>query len=362
MNLKKFLIKDTSTIHKAMEKLQNTSTVPKQLLVVNNYRKLLGALTDGDIRRALLNGSNLSDNIKNTYNNKPLYFLKKDLNIGKAVKELYKKKIFFAPIVNKNKIIVDILYQNSFDKIKNGNDKIKKGKSKLKKVSVVIMAGGFGKRLLPFTKILPKPLIPINDRPIIDIIIQNFLKFGFNNFYISVNFKSKIIKSFFQEEKKNFNFKFLEEKKPLGTAGPLNFLKKSRSKTFVVANCDTITDFDYLDMVQFHEKQKNDLTIVASSKKFTIPYGICEIDKSGDLFSIQEKPNKYFLTNIGIYCIEKKLFKLVPKNQNYSFINLINDAKKKKLKVGVFPVSHKSWNDIGQWDEYKKTVKSYDFE
>ena len=305
MNFKKFLIKDTSTIHKAMEKLQNTSTVPKQLLVVNNYSKLLGALTDGDIRRALLNGSSLSDNIKNTYYKKPLYFLKKNLNIDKAVKELYKKKILFAPIVNENKIVVDIIYQNFFDKIKNGNGNFKKGKNKLKNVSVVIMAGGLGKRLLPFTKILPKPLIPINDRPIIDIIIQKFLKFGFKNFYISVNFKSKIIKSFFQERKNNFNFKFLEEKKPLGTAGPLNFLKLARSKTFVVSNCDTITNFDYLDMVKFHEKQKNDLTIVASSKKFTIPYGICEIDKSGDLSSIEEKPNKYFLTNIGIYCVEK---------------------------------------------------------
>lgn len=359
MSFKKFIIKHNSTIHKALEKLQNLTTKTKLLLVVNNSNKLLGTLTDGDIRRALLNGYIISDNIGNAFKNKPLYFFKKDLNINYAIKELNKKKIQLAPIVNKNKIVIDIIHQDLLNKNKKKNTF--KKKYNLKEVAVIIMAGGFGKRLLPFTTVLPKPLIPINGKPIIDIIIEKFLKFGFRDFYISINFKSKIIKSFFQEKNNNFNLKFLEEKKPLGTAGPLSFLKKGLSDRYIVSNCDTITNFDYSDMLKFHKRQKNDLTIVASSKKFTIPYGVCEINKTGDLSNIKEKPNKYFLTNIGIYCIEKKILKLVPKNKNYSFINLINDAKQKKFKVGVFPVSHKSWNDIGQWDEYKKTVKNYDF-
>jgi dTDP-glucose pyrophosphorylase len=352
MKFKKLLIKDNLTIHKAMEKLQLTAL--KQLLVVGKNNKLLGTLTDGDIRRAFLKGSIISNKINNIFNKKPIYFNKSNFSITMANKLLLKKKILFAPIVDRKGILVDIFFQNS-------SYSLDKKKDKSKNTSVVIMAGGLGKRLLPFTKILPKPLIPINDQPIIDIIMKRFLKFGFKKFFISVNFKSKIIKSFFQERKNNFQLKFLEEKKPLGTAGALQFLKNNNSKTFIVSNCDTITKFDYSDMLKFHNKQKNGLTIVASTKKFTIPYGICEMNKAGDLSKIQEKPNKYLLINIGVYCIEKKLLKLIPKNKNYSFINLINDAKKKKFKIGIFPVSHKSWSDIGQWDEYKKAAKSYDF-
>jgi dTDP-glucose pyrophosphorylase len=359
MNFKKFIIKDNLTIHKALEKLQNLKTGAKLLIVVSKSYKLLGTLTDGDIRRALLNGYNISDNISNAFKDKPLYFFKKNLDKKYAIKELIKKKIYLAPILNKNRIVIDIINQELFNENKFKN--IFRRKYNLKEVAIIIMAGGLGKRLLPFTTVLPKPLIPINDKPIIEIIIEKFLKFGFNDFYISLNFKSKIIKSFFYEKNYNFNLEFLEEKKPLGTAGPLSFLRKGSSDRYIVSNCDTITNFDYSDMLKFHIKQKNDLTIVASSKKFTIPYGVCETDENGDLSSIKEKPNSYFLTNIGVYCIEKKVLNLVPKNKSYSFISLINDAKQKKFKVGLFPISHKSWNDIGQWDEYKKTVKNYDF-
>lgn len=352
MKFKKLLVKNNLTIHKAMERLQTTTF--KQLIVVSKNKRLLGSLTDGDIRRAFLRGSVISDKIKNIYNRTPTFFFKNKLNSVLANKKLFKEKIIFAPVVNQRKIVVDIYKYNEVYDLENR-------KNNFKKVPVVIMAGGLGKRLLPFTKILPKPLIPINDQPVIDIIIKRFLKFGFNQFYISVNFKSKIIKSFFQEKKNNFELKFLEEKRPLGTAGALHFLKKNKSKTLIVSNCDTVTNFDYSDMVNFHKKQKNDLTIVASTKKFTIPYGICEMDESGDLSKIQEKPNRYFLINIGIYCLENKILKLVPKNKNYSFVNLISDAKKGKFKIGVFPVSHKSWRDIGQWEEFRKATKSYDF-
>jgi dTDP-glucose pyrophosphorylase len=352
IKLNKILIKKNLSIYKAMEKLQVTAL--KQLLVVDADNKLLGTITDGDIRRALLNGSKISDKITKIYNKYPIFFYKKNLNINLVNKKLIESKLLFIPLVNNKKIILDLIYQNQT------STPLKKN-FKLSPIIVVIMAGGFGKRLLPFTKVLPKPLIPINDKPIIDIIIEKFLKFGFNNFFISLNFKSKIIKSFFSAKKNKFKLQFLEEKKPLGTAGALSLLKNINSKILIISNCDTITNFDYQDMVIFHKKEKNDLTIVASLKKFTVPYGICETDKSGNLSNIHEKPNKYFLINIGIYCIEKKLLKLIPKNRNYSFINLINDAKKNKFKVGIFPVSHKSWNDIGQWEEYKKTVKLYDF-
>ena len=351
-NYKKLIIKKNFTLHKAMEKLQ--STAYKQLIVISKNKKLLGSLTDGDIRRALLKGSSISDKIEGIFNNNPIYFVKEKFSRESANKTLFRKKLYFAPVVNKKKQVVGIFEQEDF---LNKNERVKSNK----KIPVVIMAGGFGKRLLPFTNVLPKPLIPINEEPVIDIIMKRFLKFGLNKFFISINFKSNIIKSYFREKKNNFELNFLEEKKPLGTAGSLSLLEKDDFKTFLVSNCDTITNFDYSDLINFHKRQKNDLTVVASTKKFTIPYGICEMNKQGSLSKIQEKPNKYFLINIGIYCLNGKLLKLIPKNKSYSFINLINDAKRNKFKIGIFPVSNKSWKDIGQWEAYNRATKSYDF-
>ena len=204
---------------------------------------------------------------------------------------------------------------------------------------------------------MPKPLIPVKDKTVIEKIIENFTKFGAKKFIISINYKSKIIKSFFDELQPNYKYKFIEEKKPLGTAGSLFFLKSKIKKDYFLTNCDTLNNFNYGDVYDFHKKNKNHITVVVSTKKFIVPYGSCKITKSGLLDSIKEKPSQHLLINTGMYVVDNQIFNLIGKNKFINFTDLIVLAKKKNKKVGVYPISDESWLDLGQWDEYEKTLK-----
>jgi len=174
------------------------------------------------------------------------------------------------------------------------------------------MAGGEGTRLYPFTKILPKPLVPIGDKPILEIIINRFYEYGCTNFNLSVNYKSNIIKAYFSDFKHNYKINYIHEKKPLGTAGSLHILQNRIRKTFFVSNCDILIDADYADILKFHKQSKNKITLVTSMKHFTIPYGICEIGDGGALKNINEKPEQDLLVNTGLYVLEPEvlLFKI----------------------------------------------------
>ena len=236
-----------------------------------------------------------------------------------------------------------------------GNKKIDQNFNK--KIPVVIMAGGKGTRLEPFTKVLPKPLIPIDDKTVIERIIEKFRNFGLDTFYISINYKSKIIKSFFEELNPNYKVKFLEEKKPLGTIGSLGFIKQKINEDIIITNSDIIVDLDIKDFYNFHKDNKNDLSIVVAAKEYEIPYGSCEINSKGKLTKINEKPILNFLVNTGLYILNNASLKKIKKNKRLDMDELINHLLKKKKKVMVFPVSEKSWIDIGQWVEYKKTIE-----
>ena len=218
------------------------------------------------------------------------------------------------------------------------------------------MAGGKGSRLQPFTSVLPKPLIPIKGKPIVDLIIEKFNNYGVMNFFLSLNYKSSILKAFFKKKKKN-KINFIEEKKPLGTIGALNKIKKIINKTFFVTNCDILIDTDYGDLLNYHKKNKNSVTIVASFRDYEIPYGDCKIDKKGQLVNLNEKPKINFLANTGMYLMDRDIIDFIPKNTKFDVTDLIQKLKKIK-RVGVFPVSENSWLDVGQWNEYKKTINS----
>ena len=347
--MKNILVLPNLSIAKAMKKLSETAE--KGLVVVNKNNKLLGTLTDGDIRRKILKGFKLNFPIQKIYNKKPSYLIEKHYKIEDLKRIFDKKNIDILPILNKKKQIIKYITRQSIF----GSPR---HMVKIPNTSVVIMAGGKGLRLDPFTKLLPKPLIPIDGKPIIEYIIEKFISFNLNKFILTLNYKSKILKSFFEErDKKSFSVSFLEEKKPLGTAGGLKSLYKKVTNSFFVTNCDILINTDYKEIFDFHKNNKNDITIVASAKEFEVPYGVCEITKKGLLSSIKEKPVYNFLANTGLYLINKKVLKLIPKNKNYDMNHLITNVRKKKGKIGVFPVDEKSWFDIGQWKEYHKTLK-----
>ena len=346
--MKNILISPNIKIVQAMRKLGQTGE--KCLIIADSNKRLLGTITDGDIRRAILKGLSTNQSIKSIYSRKPIILEKNKYSIEGVRNLLRTKKQVLLPIVDKKNIVIDYLnWERAFGARK-------KDKS-LITTQVVIMAGGKGDRLEPFTKVLPKPLIPINEKPVIEHIIEKFTLFGAKNFYLTVNYKSRILKSFFLELKPNYSVKFFDEIKPLGTVGGLKSHQKKFKNSFFVTNCDIIVDADYKDILNFHKINDYDITLVASATKYFIPYGICELDNTGHLMGIKEKPSYNFLANTGLYILNPRVLKLIPKNKFFQMTELIKKVKKKKLRIGVYPINSQKWVDVGHWTEYKKTLE-----
>lgn len=342
------LISETASVKDAMRQLDKTAE--KILFVVKDENILVGSLTDGDIRRWILKEGSINEKVgevcfKGTFS----------VNVGyepeTVKKEILKLKIIYVPILDSNKRIIEFLI---WDKLFEGKIK-RKPKEKLD-VPVVIMAGGKGTRLDPFTRILPKPLIPIGDKSILEIIIDKFLDYQVNHFYISVNHKAKIIKSYFEELDPEYTLTFLYEDKPLGTVGALKQLEGKIQGDLILTNCDIIINANYADILKHHKENKNDITVVASLKHYNIPYGICEIENGGILSCIKEKPEYDFLVNTGMYIISSELLKYIPKDEFFHITDLIEKVKKSNKKIGVYPISENSWIDIGEWVEYKNAI------
>ena len=343
----KYTILEDDNIKNALLKLKVNGE--KTLVVISKTNKLKGTLSDGDVRTAFLNNLNLNSKIKKILKKECIYFYDQEYTLSTLKKIFLESKIGLIPIIDGKKNIVKIV---SWDNIFVNKYKIKKLDAK-----IVIMAGGKGSRLEPFTEILPKPLIPVNNRTIIEIIIEKFKEHNINQFYISVNYKFEIIKAYLKETNLKCKINYLTEKKQLGTAGPLSLLPKHINKTIVVSNCDITIDEDYSEIYDYHKSKKHDLTLVITNKKTILPYGNCIIDKKGNLKKIIEKPENNYFINTGFYFLEPKVIKLIPKNVNYNFNELINDLIKKKYKIGVFPIQNQNWKDVGQWSEYLDFLK-----
>ena len=346
MNMKKNLILPTDTIKNALYTLKKNGE--KNLIVVDNNNYLLGAVSDGDIRNAILNRISLNEKILTIYNQNCIFFYNKNLDMDEVKKKFLKYRLGLIPIVNnKRKIIKIITWYNIFS-----NNLYKK--KTIIPIPVIIMAGGKGSRLEPFTNILPKPLVPLNDKTVVENIIDQFLIYGIKNFYLSLNYKSKIIKAYFSDLVKDYKIKYIDENKPLGTIGSLTLLPSNINSTFFLSNWEMMVKADYNDLYKYHKDNKNDLTIIVSTKEIVVPYGNCKIDKKGTLLSIKEKPTFNFLVNTGFYIFNKNLIKLIPKDTKMDFNEFIDVAIRKKKKIAVFPIDENSWSDIGQWSEYKK--------
>jgi dTDP-glucose pyrophosphorylase len=342
---KRILITPNSSISNALKKIKNSGS---NCLLVATRLKLLGTLTDGDIRKAILDGKKISHTVKNIYNRNPFCIRKKEYREDIVSKAFLEKKYTLIPILDdNNKIISTLSWDQFFGK-----------KLHKKPISnpLVVMAGGYGTRMMPFTNVLPKPLIPLGDQTVIEVIINRFHRYGIKDVFVSINYKSLIMKAFFQELKPTYKVNFLQESKPLGTIGVLSKLTK-QSKPIFVSNCDILVDTDYRDIIEYHKESKSDLTIVASSKETIIPYGVCNISKEGYLASIDEKPKINHLINCGLYLINPDLLRLIPKNKRFDITDLFNLMIKKNLRIGVFPVSDDAWVDVGQWDVYRKAIK-----
>ena len=328
----------------------------KTIIVINKSNKLIGTLSDGDIRRSIIKGFNLKSSIKNIFNKKPIILYEDKKDKIKIIKKKKKKKIHLIPIINKKRELIKIFHLEDVMDLDDFSYGIKKYS---KKLGVVIMAGGKGVRMQPYTKIFPKPLLPMGDDTVIDLIMSKFLSYKINNFYITTNYKHEIINSHFKKYQTKINYKLIKENKKLGTAGSLAYLKNSKEDLFFVSNCDSMISENYNNVINYHIKNKNDITIVVSKKSIKFPYGVCLLNDKKKFKGFKEKPSYNFLFNTGLYLINRNQLKILKKNQKIDMDDFILKLKKKKKKIGIYQIDDDKWQDLGSWESYNNHIKNY---
>lgn len=343
--MKKYIVSEKLTVKQTIEKMEKEHI--KAVVIVDTENKVLGLFTNGDMRNFFLRGGSLSENIKVAMNENPYLYESEE----EVISEREKINRVIYPIVNKNSQIVDIIDYEKSNQVGKINDS-------LKDIPLVIMAGGKGTRLYPYTKILPKPLIPIGELTITERIIKSFEKYGCKNVYMILNYKSNMIKAYMSEIQKNYEISFIEEKEFLGTAGGLSLLKGEIKSTFFLSNCDILIDADLECVYKTHKAKGNKITFVCSMKDFEIPYGIVETDEGGMITAMQEKPGFSYLINTGLYMVEPDVLDDIKDGEFIHMPDLANRYLQKGEKVGVFPISEKSWLDMGQFSEMENMMKN----
>lgn len=311
-----------------------------KLVIITDKKKLLGTITDGDIRRALLNGNNLNSKCSIIMNRKPRIADKEDYDLINKLLITHKH----VPIVDSENNIIDII-----------SDKIRKASSYLIN-PIVIMAGGEGKRLLPLTLDTPKPLLPLRKKPIIHEIINRLKSYYLNDIYISIHYKADAIKDYFDSQNiSDVKIQFLEEDRPLGTAGALSLLKENTiNSPHIVINGDVLTDINYLQLIDYHNESDKEITVCAAFYDIQIPFGTIEVEDN-NILDIIEKPIKKYLINAGIYIINPSVIKSLKSNTPINMTDIIEKYIKNN-DVGIFPM-HEQWLDIGSHENYKKARK-----
>lgn len=339
VDVKDFLIDEEASMREAMEQLDRVS---KKVLFVTRNDKFIAAITNGDIRRWILKKGNIDALVKDIANYNPKYLMESEKSNAKE----YMKEHFIEglPILDSNMDIISVVLWNEEEF----------GVEKNLEVPVVIMAGGLGTRLYPYTKILPKPLIPIGEIPIVEHIINRFHKLGAKEFHLIVNHKKNMIKAYFNEIEKEYSVNYADEEEPLGTGGGLSLLKGKINSTFILSNCDILIEEDYEKIYKFHVENQNLITMVCSLKNIRIPYGVIDIDDNGEIESMKEKPEFSFLTNTGMYIVEPKIIQDLEENKKIGFPDIIEKYKAEGEKIGVFPIGENSWLDMGQLDEMEE--------
>jgi dTDP-glucose pyrophosphorylase len=345
-----FLVPQTHTIRKAMEQLEKTEE--KIVFVVDANSRLVGSLTDGDIRRWILSDGDLKMEVSHACNSNP-HLAEEAFDTDQLRAEMLNRNLSCVPVINRNREITRLVFWKELFQ----GDGVVRLKPQLD-LPVVIMAGGRGTRLAPFTNVLPKPLIPVGDKTVIEIIIEQFLGYGLADFQLSIHYKSKILKSYFEELAPPYKVTFLEETEPRGTAGALRSLYTPSPESLIVTNCDIVIHADLAELVSFHTQKNYDLTLVASLKDYRIPYGVCELEKGGSLSIINEKPQYSFLVNTGMYVVRRDRLDLIPADTYCDMTDFIETLKKSGGRIGVFPIGGNAWVDIGEWAEYRKAIET----
>ncbi|MGD9153441.1 MAG: nucleotidyltransferase family protein [Gammaproteobacteria bacterium] len=309
-------------------------------VVVDDSRKILGVITDGDIRRGILRKLDLSLPVETIMNPNP-FVASVNMHDDQILLGMQERWLRHVPIINDSgkiiglKTLDDLFQRKHYDNC------------------VVLMAGGKGSRLGALTKDCPKPLLAFGNKPILHNIIDSFSEFGFNNFYISLHHKSDVIENYFNSASTiEANIQYLKETKKLGTAGSLSLLPKNIDKPIIVMNADVLTKVNFKNLLSFHNSQQVNATACVIEYDLQVPYGEVKTDDCR-VVSINEKPCHRFFVSAGIYVLNPEVVNLVPENTYYDMPELLNTALSEKLTIGSFPI-HEYWMDIGRPEDYHK--------
>lgn len=327
---------------KILEAMKNLDKTGKKIVFVLEDGTLRASLTDGDIRRHILRGGSPEDSVLAAANMEPKTVSPEKVDEAEEIMEKF--GIDTLPVVDKEGRMVSVKYlYGQTTKCSEPVD-----------LPVIIMAGGRGTRLYPYTKILPKPLIPIGDRPILEYIIDRFRGCGCRDFYLVLNHKKNMVKSYFNDIEKEYDLHYIDEDKPLGTGGGLSLLKGMPQKTAFVSNCDILIDANYTDIVNFHKANGNLITMVCAFKHITVPYGVIKAGESGVILSMEEKPEFSFMVNTGMYVIEPRVINEMPQDTEVGFPDIVEKYRRAGEKVAVYPINEKDWMDMGQIEELEE--------
>lgn len=334
----------------AMQKIDDNSN--GILFVTDEEDRLCGVLSDGDIRRWIIRTGRLDVEICLVMNKNPRFISEENRQNPYSYMEA--EMISALPMLNKDGRIHEIVFMN--DKI---NLHVVENDS-LKDIPVIIMAGGEGTRLYPYTKILPKPLIPVGDVPIMERIIEYFCRYGIREYYVTVNYKKTMIRSYFSEMSRPYHIQYVEEDCPLGTAGSLRLLENTFDVPVFVTNCDILIRADYEDIYNYHRTSGNVITMVTALKNDIIPYGVVYTRENGEVCQIEEKPRRSYFVNTGMYVINPEMIQFIPENTFFHMTDLMTRVMQKGFKVGMYPVSENSFLDMGEFDEMKRMEEKLD--
>jgi len=344
--IKSRIVSPSASLLDAMKQMDEVKV--KTLFVLQDEH-FEGIVTLGDIQRAIINNIALREPLGNTLDKDKIYGHQSE---GEAsIKEKMRRmRAEVMPILDDNGELVDVWFWSDLFK------KTELAQREKINLPVVIMAGGKGTRLKPITNVIPKPLVPIGDKTILETILDQFEGIGCTKFYMSVNYKADIMKYYLSQLDHQYDIEFFQEDKPLGTIGSVSLLKGKIITPFFVSNCDSINEQDYRDVYDYHVSNHNDLTIVTMVKTFKIPYGVIETGEDGLMVSLSEKPELTYQVNTGVYILNPSCIDEIPEGEFFHITHLMEKIKSRGGRVGCFPVSEHAWKDMGEWPEYLKMI------
>lgn len=313
-------------------------------LVVDKDNRLLGTITDGDIRRALLKGGDMDTPVENVMNASPVTGLSdEDRSIWQRT--MTRHNLQHLPVLDMNRHIVDLVRYVPPQEPNRENP-------------VILMAGGLGTRLRPLTENQPKPLLRVGSKPILETIIENFRGQGFYRINLSINYMGNMIRDYFGNgEKWDVEITYLEEKQRLGTAGALSLLEQQPNLPMIVMNGDLLTNVDFVRLLDFHERQRAMATLCVREYSYQVPYGVVKVDDYA-VEMLEEKPVQHHFVNAGIYALNPEVLKRIPNDEFYDMTTLLDSLINEQHKVSGFPLRD-YWMDIGRMDDYEQADSEY---